>query len=69
MADHQTTGGYPRVGHVVAAYLPMLAQLQPRDALYFRLTDLESAESEYMHQQKKLRDLEIACKFKLENIL
>jgi antagonist of KipI len=68
MADHQTTGGYPRVGHVVAAYLPMLAQLKPRDALYFCLTDLESAESEYMHQQKKLRDLQIACKFKLENL-
>ena len=26
MADHQTTGGYPRIGHVISADLPFLAQ-------------------------------------------
>ena len=29
MADHQTTGGYPRIGHIISANLQKLAQLRP----------------------------------------
>ena len=28
MADHQTTGGYPRIGHVITTHLPRLAQMK-----------------------------------------
>ena len=35
MADHPTTGGYPRIGHVVEADLPLLAQLRPNDTIHF----------------------------------
>ena len=31
LADAQTHGGYPRIGHVIAADLPRLAQLRPGD--------------------------------------
>lgn len=34
-ADRQTTGGYPRIAHVVSADLPILAQLRPGDELRF----------------------------------
>jgi 5-oxoprolinase (ATP-hydrolysing) subunit C len=42
-ADAQTTGGYPRLGQVIAADLWRLAQLRPGDALQFAPVDLDSA--------------------------
>ncbi|WP_147651204.1 biotin-dependent carboxyltransferase family protein [Vulcaniibacterium gelatinicum] len=41
LADAQTVGGYPRLGHVIAADLPRLAQLRPGDAL--RLSPCDAA--------------------------
>ena len=35
LADAQTHGGYPRIGHVIAADRPRLAQLRPGEALRF----------------------------------
>lgn len=35
LADAQTHGGYPRIGHVAACDLPRLAQLRPGDVLRF----------------------------------
>ena len=32
MADHQTTGGYPRLGTVITADVPLVAQLSPADS-------------------------------------
>lgn len=34
MADHQTTGGYPRVAHIISAHLSKAAQLQPGDKIF-----------------------------------
>jgi antagonist of KipI len=66
MADHQTTGGYPRIAHIISAHLPLLAQKQPGDKIYFRLTDQEHAEDLYLKQYQHLLQLQNACKFKLE---
>ena len=35
LADAQTIGGYPRIGHVISADLPRLAQVAPSDRLRF----------------------------------
>jgi biotin-dependent carboxylase-like uncharacterized protein len=35
LADAQTHGGYPRIGHAIGADRPRLAQLRPGDALRF----------------------------------
>lgn len=43
MADHQTTGGYPRIAEIVAADVPRLAQLAPGGALHFALCSLDTA--------------------------
>jgi antagonist of KipI len=67
MADHQTTGGYPRIAHVASAHLPMLAQKQPGDKIYFRLTDQQNAENLLLLQQHHLLQLQNACTFKLED--
>jgi antagonist of KipI len=43
MADHQTTGGYPRIAEVVYADVPRLAQLAPGGRLHFARCNLEVA--------------------------
>jgi 5-oxoprolinase (ATP-hydrolysing) subunit C len=43
LADAQTVGGYPRLGHVIAADLPRLAQRRPGDALRFVAVDAAAA--------------------------
>ncbi|QWP74831.1 biotin-dependent carboxyltransferase family protein [Lysobacter sp. K5869] len=43
LADAQTVGGYPRLGHVIAADLPRLAQARPNTKLYFRACDENEA--------------------------
>jgi antagonist of KipI len=52
MADRQTIGGYPRVGEVASADLPLLAQLKPGDTLSFRRIALSEAQ-ELMHLQEQ----------------
>lgn len=69
MADHQTTGGYPRLAHVTSASLPSLAQAKPNDAICFRFTSLQQAEDDLVQQQKYLEQLQNACKLKIENFL
>jgi antagonist of KipI len=43
LADAQTMGGYPRLGHVIAADLPRLAQLRPGDDVRFQSCDTQTA--------------------------
>ena len=66
MADHQVTGGYPRVAHVISAHLSKLSQHRPGDAVRFRLTDLQTAEALLRRQQRHLLQLQNACTFRLE---
>jgi antagonist of KipI len=43
MADHQTTGGYPKIAEVAGADVPRLAQLAPGGRLKFALCTLAEA--------------------------
>ena len=43
MADHQTTGGYPRIAEIASADVPRLAQLGPNGALHFARCGLDMA--------------------------
>jgi antagonist of KipI len=61
MADHQTTGGYPRIGHVISAHLNKLAQLRPSEAIQFKLTDIRTAEKLLLERQMDLQVLQRAC--------
>lgn len=40
LADHQSTGGYPKIAVVLQADLPLLAQLLPGDQVRFQAVDL-----------------------------
>jgi antagonist of KipI len=65
MADHQTTGGYPRIAHVISADLPKLAQKSPGDEVVFHLTDQETAEKEWADQQNHIRQIQNISQLKL----
>ena len=43
MADHQTTGGYPRIAQVINADLPRLAQSPVHSELHFEMIAVENA--------------------------
>lgn len=58
MADHQTTGGYPRLAQVMTADLPRLAQVPPGGRLRFQEISLSDAQYWYLHQQQALQQLQ-----------
>ena len=61
MADHQTTGGYPKVGHVISAHLPRLAQLKAGEQIRFKKVETAAAEAALIHMQKELKNLHALC--------
>ena len=64
MADHQTSGGYPRLANVVSTDLPLLAQLGANDKVGFHLIPIELAEKLLFVFENNLNLLKIACKFR-----
>ena len=65
MADHQTTGGYPRIGHIILEDLPLVAQLGENDSLYFKMISIGEAENLTLSFEKDLNLLKIACRFQM----
>jgi antagonist of KipI len=63
MADHQTTGGYPRVAHIIDHDLPLAAQLGAGDKLNFKIVAVEEAENLMVGFEKDLNLLKTACRF------
>lgn len=54
MADRQTTGGYPKIGAVITADLPLAAQLAPGDTVTFALTTVAKATAALRKQRASL---------------
>lgn len=63
MADHQTTGGYPMVGHVATVDLGAVAQLRPGDAIRFIEVSLDDAQRLYLEREHSLDVLRRALSF------
>ncbi|REE85107.1 antagonist of KipI [Paenibacillus taihuensis] len=61
-ADCQTTGGYPKIAHVISADLPVLAQCSPGDWLTF--TEVTSGEAQriLLDQEREMRVLAAAIR-------
>ena len=68
-ADHQTTGGYPRIAHVVSAHHSKLAQLKAGDKIHFKFTDISKAEKMIVKQELYLKQLRNSCIFRLGDFL
>ena len=69
MADHQTTGGYAKIAHVISAHLPAIAQRKTGDLLKFKLTDIRTAEEKLGSQNKHLQQVQFASKMNIEKLL
>jgi antagonist of KipI len=69
MADHQTTGGYPRIASVIKANLPKLAQLSAGKKMFFKMVSIKEAEDALISMQEKLAEIQSACRFHLEKYL
>jgi len=68
-ADHQTTGGYPRAAHVIAADMHIAAQLQPGDTVRFARVDINEAENLLLQQHEYLQRLQLTCNLRLQEFL
>jgi antagonist of KipI len=69
MADHQTTGGYPRIGHVISAHLPKLGQLAASDCLKLQLMEVAAAEKLLLSQEMELQILNHGCVDRIKNAI
>ena len=69
MADHQTTGGYPRIASVIKADLPKLAQAKPGQIINFTMIALQEAEDKLLCMQKTLQEIKGACHFNLKKYI
>lgn len=65
MADHQTTGGYPRVAHIISAHLPKFSQSGPGEMFTFSRTTVEEAEKMLLSLQDLLLSLKKSLHEKL----
>jgi antagonist of KipI len=54
MADHQTTGGYPKIGEIASADVARLAQLGPGGTVQFARCSLEMAAELRRHIHERL---------------
>lgn len=64
MADHQTTGGYPRIANVIEMDLPRLAQLGPNDKVQFSLIELSEANRLLLDFERDLAFLKTGLQLK-----
>lgn len=64
-ADHQTTGGYPRIAHVISAHHSKFAQMKVGDKIHFKFTDVGKAEKMIVEQDMYLKQLRNSCIFRL----
>ena len=53
MADHQTTGGYAKIGTVCRMDLSKVAQCKPGDRIHFKKIDVEKAQKLYKEMISK----------------
>ena len=60
LADAQTHGGYPRIGHAIRADWPLLAQLRPGDRLRFVACTPEAARRALCSQRQRLHRIALA---------
>lgn len=67
MADHQTTGGYPRVAQIIAADRSKLVQTSVGEEIFFREISLNEAEDLLLLQRKILKQIQVTCTVRLKD--
>lgn len=62
MADHQTSGGYPRIGNIISVDLPILAQCGANDIIKLEAISIEEAEELLVLQEKEIQKLKASIR-------
>ena len=57
LADHQTTGGYPKIATVISADIPRLGRARPGDVIHFREVSIEEAQAARRFQETMVSGL------------
>jgi biotin-dependent carboxylase-like uncharacterized protein len=57
LADHQTTGGYPKIATVISADLPAVGRRRPGDAIRFAAVTIDEAEQLARAEEQQLAGL------------
>jgi antagonist of KipI len=68
MADHQTTGGYPRIANVISTDIPVLAQMGPNASITFQFVSNSEAEDLFVQQQKHLEEVVKNCSRRFKKV-
>jgi antagonist of KipI len=58
MAEHQTTGGYSRIGTVISIDIPLLAQARPGTRIRFKEISLHSAQNLVIESRNRIKYLD-----------
>jgi biotin-dependent carboxylase-like uncharacterized protein len=66
MAEHPTTGGYPRIAQIAACDFSRLAQRRPGDSVRFIELSMDDAQRRYLAQQRELTRLVRAIRERLQ---
>ncbi|ULT56224.1 biotin-dependent carboxyltransferase family protein [Neobacillus drentensis] len=61
LADRQTTGGYTRIGTVISADIPKVAQAVPDTILHFSMVSVEEAQQHYLERLRLLKYLQLGA--------
>jgi len=61
MADHQTTGGYPRIAHVITSDLPKLSQSGIHSNIQFKMIAHQNAEDALFSLHQTLTSIKNNC--------
>ena len=69
MADHQTTGGYPRLASIAHADLPRFTQFDRKKDLYFSWCTPDLAYLMYTERQKRLSEIKSSCLLRIKPYL
>jgi antagonist of KipI len=62
LADRQTTGGYPKIAHVVSVDIQKIVQLKPNSKIKFKQISLKEAERLYFEREKYINELKKAIR-------
>jgi biotin-dependent carboxylase-like uncharacterized protein len=59
MADCQISGGYTKIGVIISADIPYIAQKKPRDQIHFQAIEVLDAQELWINQEKFISDLRL----------
>ncbi|MBC8125570.1 MAG: 5-oxoprolinase subunit PxpB [Gloeobacteraceae cyanobacterium ES-bin-144] len=59
LAERQTIGGYPQIGHIISADLPVIARAMPGTFIRFQEVSLHAARDAWRQRQHEFRILQV----------